>query len=546
MRNKVDRKLKDLKSSGHSRVYSHPFLRVLVSVCLAFGAGCIFYAISYTASFSPELRPIVFTMGVVFLILLLSFGFIDPRSANSGFWPSLVSLVPNLFKWGISKTSHALLLSIIAFATGAVFLWLGPFSVKSKSVLCGDAIKISVGSTESDCALSTKIDWWENPFLSNENFALICTDAQENRWSPTIKDGFVNSCGLRPVNSKYVKNGINLYSNRSLNTVADLRQEQAHKRLRNGLLEANFPSRDSSDSFLFATWNLRNISLDSTQRGGKRLEEAYIFIAEILSYFDIIAIQEVHDLEAINKVLSYMNENYSSEFSLVAPGRYGNNERQGFIYDNRKIKPGSVSTTLVIENELLTKTGSGQPARPPFLMEFVINNRKIVVVNSHIYFGSTGGIKYDYRQKELEAVSHGILKTKKSDFKEIPVIWAGDLNFTQANGKEHDIVKLAGFIAPATLVSLDTSVGKLSRPYDQILTPLMDSNKLKFGAYGVFDPFEYVFRLQDYLHYKIDLARLYDLNETSDNDLKKSYERLRTYQLSDHKIKWAEFRVDWE
>ena len=85
----------------------------------------------------------------------------------------------------------------------------------------------------------------------------------------------------------------------------------------------------SNDKLLIASWNIANLGLQ------KRWNEHYQLLAEVISWYDIIAIQEVHDdlsgLRAIEAELP-------SYYSLVFSDKAGNNERSAFIYDNRIIK----------------------------------------------------------------------------------------------------------------------------------------------------------------------------------------------------------------
>ena len=65
-------------------------------------------------------------------------------------------------------------------------------------------------------------------------------------------------------------------------------------------LGAEIPRRTLQETLLLATWNIREFDSPSY---GDRLPEALLFIAEILSRFDLIAVQEVReDLAALDAV----------------------------------------------------------------------------------------------------------------------------------------------------------------------------------------------------------------------------------------------------
>ena len=67
--------------------------------------------------------------------------------------------------------------------------------------------------------------------------------------------------------------------------------------------------RRNDGSLLLATWNIRDF--DSNKFGhGPRLQESLHYLAEIISHFDLIAIQEVNrDLSPLRKLLSLIGPN---------------------------------------------------------------------------------------------------------------------------------------------------------------------------------------------------------------------------------------------
>ena len=67
-------------------------------------------------------------------------------------------------------------------------------------------------------------------------------------------------------------------------------------------LRDEIPPRTVRDTLLPATWNIRDF--DSNKFGhGYRLSESYYYIAEIISAFDLVAVQELNeDLRALRRV----------------------------------------------------------------------------------------------------------------------------------------------------------------------------------------------------------------------------------------------------
>lgn len=67
--------------------------------------------------------------------------------------------------------------------------------------------------------------------------------------------------------------------------------------LREQLSEA-LPAKDAEDHMLLGTWNIRDFGKAESQRKGRgpRLPETHFYIAEVISRFDFVAVQEVNEL----------------------------------------------------------------------------------------------------------------------------------------------------------------------------------------------------------------------------------------------------------
>ncbi len=106
-------------------------------------------------------------------------------------------------------------------------------------------------------------------------------------------------------------------------------------RLRKGLrkhlskLPEHMDRPPESDKVLrLATWNLREFGEEN--KYGKRLDDSYYFIAEIISEFDLVAIQEVtSNLTGLRKLLDLLG----STWKAIATDVSGNSERMVFMYN---------------------------------------------------------------------------------------------------------------------------------------------------------------------------------------------------------------------
>jgi hypothetical protein len=100
------------------------------------------------------------------------------------------------------------------------------------------------------------------------------------------------------------------------------------ERLREHKIKRDIPQR-AKDTILIATWNIANLGAQ------RRRDQDRSLIAEIISWFDLVAIQECR-------------ENFGDLFDLQfkLPKTYkvlmsdasGNNERLAYLYDEDKLK----------------------------------------------------------------------------------------------------------------------------------------------------------------------------------------------------------------
>ena len=105
-----------------------------------------------------------------------------------------------------------------------------------------------------------------------------------------------------------------------------------------------------------ATWNIREFDSSSY---GFRSQESIAYIAEILSHFDLIALQEVRrDLDALNDVQRLLGPSWDYIATDVTEGASGNNERMVFLFNRDKIWFRNVAGELTLPK--------GQKVSDPF------------------------------------------------------------------------------------------------------------------------------------------------------------------------------------
>ena len=155
-----------------------------------------------------------------------------------------------------------------------------------------------------------------------------------------------------------------------------LRFDPNHARIIGGLLrlraqldrEIGIRSRDKT--LRLATWNIREFDSASY---GSRTTDAYYYIAEIVSRFDLVAVQEVRrDLRALKTLMSHLGSDWEYLVTDTTEGTRGNNERLAFVYDRRKVRFTGIAAELVLPP--IRRDGvlipANQVARTPFTASF--------------------------------------------------------------------------------------------------------------------------------------------------------------------------------
>jgi endonuclease/exonuclease/phosphatase family metal-dependent hydrolase len=312
---------------------------------------------------------------------------------------------------------------------------------------------------------------------------------------------------------------------------ADRQIAEGLLRLRPALDEA-IPAKAVDLTLLLASWNIREFG--GTKYGG-RSKEALFYIAEILSRFDLIAVQEVRDnLDALDELMSILGNWWKYLVSDVTLGTQGNRERHAFIYDTRKLSFGGLAGELmpaaVKTNGTLSTTFAS--ARTPFLAGFRAGWFKFSICTQHLYYGEA---KADdpQREKEAEMVVDMLKQRMQSkDRWANNAILLGDFNVFSTNDKTFLALEKGSFKLPAGLRGKYTNAN-LDKPFDQMafLAPDVERQMQTVRA-GVFPFYKHVYRDADQAVY------------LPDGDMK-AYKDWRTYKMSDHLPIWVELGVDF-
>lgn len=297
-------------------------------------------------------------------------------------------------------------------------------------------------------------------------------------------------------------------------------------------LDSAVPEKTLDQTLLLSSWNIREFG---GNKSGGRDKEALFYLAEIMSRFDLIAVQEVRDdLDALDGLMGILGGWWKFLVSDVTLGVQGNGERHAYIYDTRKLSFGGLAGELVppMKKDGDTLVSDFAFSRTPYLAGFRAGWFKFTMCTQHLYYGDA---KPDdpQRQKEAEVVVK-LLKArmKSKDRWANNAVLLGDFNVFSTNDATFKAIEKADFEIPAGLKGKYTNAN-LDKPFDQMAFLAPDvKRQVSVAKAGVFPFFDQVYRNNDQATY------------LPEKDAK-TYREWRTYKMSDHLPIWVELEVDF-
>ena len=210
-------------------------------------------------------------------------------------------------------------------------------------------------------------------------------------------------------------------------------------------LDAAVPSKQLDRNVIIASWNIRElgrhngkwttVQADVPKRNVGDLH----LIAEILSRFDVIAVQEVQDnLQALRVIMSCLGPDWGFTVTDVSFGDAGDNERLAYLYDLRRVRPSGLAGELVLSPEDLARPvvpgQTSQLVKTPYIVSFTTASRPFVLTTVHVVWGDGGALRR--RAREAEALSKMLGRAVQSPAGEeldpfrASLIALGDFNIT--------------------------------------------------------------------------------------------------------------------
>jgi len=369
-------------------------------------------------------------------------------------------------------------------------------------------------------------------------------------------------------------------------------------------LDHEVPPRDLERTLLLATWNIRDFGTDKFGHGW-RTPEANYYLAQIISAFDIVALQEIgDDLKVFRELEEMLGPTWEFVVTDTNSVSGGNNERMCFVYDTRKVEfrnmagevvlgkggeiggfPRTVTlpagTQIAGSDGKFTKLAEGtrlrlpkgqelvdqrQFARTPFVASFQSAWFKFNLCTVHLYYGGGSGEKLQRRIQEIDRVAgffadRQTRQLKKYGEKENYIL-LGDFNITSQDDATMAPLKTYKYQIPAGIIGNSNMLR--THPYDQIAFRVRENEvelapEISHPSSGILDFYQVVYRASeqdgmkaafaspesDFEQYRSQLPAD-KIAGMSDAEIRKYYALTwRTWQMSDHLPKWVALKVDF-
>jgi endonuclease/exonuclease/phosphatase family metal-dependent hydrolase len=283
----------------------------------------------------------------------------------------------------------------------------------------------------------------------------------------------------------------------------------------------------AANRLLLATWNIANLGVQ------QRRDIDHRFLAGILSWFDIIAVQEVHgNLDGLQGIASHLPASYRLLFFDTG----GNDERLTFIYDSNKIEHlDEIGEVAPSPSDYKSVTLTGVTTRfdgfdrGPYLVTFKAGGFTFSLVNVHLFCGSTSKADINRRALEAYAIAWWTGRRRRNKYALTKdILPLGDFNLSRLESTDPNYRALLaqGLQVPQHSTQIGSAIASDSH-YDQILFFPGDTQQDFTGKTGIIDYDGAAFR-------------------TLWNDPQLTEEQFRAYcryYISDHRPMWAEFKI---
>ena len=245
------------------------------------------------------------------------------------------------------------------------------------------------------------------------------------------------------------------------------------------------PAKRLDHNLLIGTWNLRAFGgltekWDAAPEDRpKRDLHSLACIAEIVSRFDVVALQEVkEDIKALRHMLRSLGDHWGLILTDVTKGSAGNAERMAFVFDTRRVRPSGLACELVLppkvgRTRINPERALDQFSRTPYAVSFLATGRgyrqTFILTTLHVVYG-----KEAERTPELDALARWAAEwARQFDAFGQNLIVLGDFNIERAGDPNYDAFVSTGLRVPTELQDFPRTLpgkdkGKKVKFYDQI------------------------------------------------------------------------------
>jgi len=278
------------------------------------------------------------------------------------------------------------------------------------------------------------------------------------------------------------------------------------------LLDQDIPPKTLDRNLLIATWNIRAFGgltekwMSDETDTPKRDLHSLLCIAEIMSRFDVIALQEVRGtIKSLRHMLKRLGPNWGLILTDVTRGAPGNGERMAFVFDTRKVRLSGLASELVVPQEQFDRIAPDalvrQPdaldrqfARTPYAVSFQSAGKTFILVTLHVLYGK----KAEQRLPELKAIAEWLADWARDiNAWHHNLIALGDFNIDRQGDRLYDAFTSTGLVTPDDLnqvprtIFSDPGAPNPKKFYDQIAWFMGDNNtpalSLEYLRGGGFD-----------------------------------------------------------
>jgi len=320
-------------------------------------------------------------------------------------------------------------------------------------------------------------------------------------------------------------------------------------KLREGLRQ-EIATKKADYNLLVASWNIKEFG-HTTQR----LHEAYFYIAEILSFFDLIAIQEIKStLEDLHIILRLLAGDWSYIVNDITEGTDGNSERSAYIFNKARVDLAGLAGEIVLWDDLTKDSEVKQLKRTPYMTGFNAGWKTFSIINLHLHPGDEDD-DIEHRRAEVELLLEALeQKISSGRMWNENIILSGDFNLYGGPDKDEKTIQsinAAGYKEVETLIGKDTNASQ-TEAYDRLFITsneyfTLGRNEQGQENGGVFNPFNYVYKTGQEQVYKEFMKDHYTgSQDLEDPAVLAGYFKhpWRKNQMSDHFPIWFELIID--